>query len=439
MSKTTKLLLLSMTICLGLTIGLNTLAQEEIIEEVILDETVKAEDLEVKEPWLLPDNPFYFVKDWGRGIRSFFTFDKVKKAELESKYANERLIEIKKMVEKNKGAEAIKKATEKYKKTLDEVRSRAEKIKEKAQQNPKVEKFMEKYTDHQIHHQKLLEKLEQQVPPEAFEKIKEARERHIERFKDVMLKLEEKDRIPQRLKETFEKQKGSEFKDFKNLEIMGEIRERMPEEVREKIQEKEGEIIREFMERLEKLPAEKQERFKKYIETIPGQKEKQLEILESIRLEVRGRPEFEEKLREARERVMESVPVEIELEKLDCLEIEKPSRDSCQKGRIIIERDERGCVTSFRCVIPGEAGETQPGGLPVRSVPEVSAEGVCPTVWDPVCGADGKTYSNKCYARLRGVVAAYRGNCKREGIREEAKEVKEMLEERDRMIKELQP
>ena len=99
-----KLSLLLTIICLGLTTSMVAFAQEdstigtyegEIIQEVLIDESVSAEGLGVKEPTLLPDSPFYFLKNWGRGIRSFFTIGKVKKAELESRYANERLIEIK--------------------------------------------------------------------------------------------------------------------------------------------------------------------------------------------------------------------------------------------------------------------------------------------------------------------------------------------------------
>jgi len=38
--------------------------------------------------------------------------------------------------------------------------------------------------------------------------------------------------------------------------------------------------------------------------------------------------------------------------------------------------------------------------------------GVCITLWDPVCGKNGETYSNSCFAKLAGVEIANEGACK---------------------------
>lgn len=178
---------------------------EAVTEAVNLDEDIQPEDLEVGEPRLLPDSSFYFLKDWAREIQDFLTFNPVKKAELRLKFANEKLMEIKKIIEKTQNPEIIKKAIENYQQAIEEVKNRVEKIKEKAQENPKVEKFLEKFVKHQILHQNILQKLENQVPAQALEKIKEARENHLKRFEEVITKLENRkekiDEIKKKIKE----------------------------------------------------------------------------------------------------------------------------------------------------------------------------------------------------------------------------------------------
>jgi len=391
-------------------------SEQEVQAEIDKEENVTPQDLEIKEPGLLPDSPFYFVKNWWRGLRLAFTFDPVKDAQLREKFANEKLLELRKLAEKKKDPEIIEKARKNYERELEALKSAADKLQE-VKDKQKVESFLDKFIRHQILHQKILEKLEEQVPPQAFERIKEARERHLERFKEVMLKLEDKDKLPERLEKAIEKMKGSEFKEIKALEILKRIEERVQEQnAKEVIQRARERILNRITQRVEQMTEERRRTFEKFIETLPGDKEKQLEILEDLKERLKDNPQIEEHLKKTRERIIKKIiqRKEERLKEMKCPEIVPPKEGFCEKGRVIIKRDENDCP-QFVCVNPPQVEQE----LRERIRKELSEEkqAACIEVWDPVCGKDGKTYSNACFAKIAGVEIAHQGICE-ESIRE---------------------
>lgn len=79
-------------------------------------------DLGVDNPGLLPSNPFYFVKEWSRGVRMSLTFNLEDKTQLEVKTLNYRAAEIIKLVRIIPGnTVAINAATQKYNNNLEDL------------------------------------------------------------------------------------------------------------------------------------------------------------------------------------------------------------------------------------------------------------------------------------------------------------------------------
>ncbi len=193
-----KIFAISLTVALLSPLAFSALAQDDPGVTLLEDETViSLENLDIETPTLLPDSKFYFLKEWSRGIRSFFTFNKVKKAALELKFSSEKLIETQLLALRNKGANAIEKAVQKYQQSMEKVEKAIGKIKGNAStsdsdSNTEANKFMEKFENQRELHIGILDKLVDQVPTSTMARIRETRELHLEKFEGVMLKLEEK-------------------------------------------------------------------------------------------------------------------------------------------------------------------------------------------------------------------------------------------------------
>lgn len=116
-------------------------------------------ELGVENPGTLPTSPFYFLKEWGRGLERLFTFNSVKKAELELRITNEKAAEALKVQEtRPDDAEALAIAIESYTKAEQRLQTRLAKLKETSE-NPQVAKLLEKLDGQTLKHADLLNQL----------------------------------------------------------------------------------------------------------------------------------------------------------------------------------------------------------------------------------------------------------------------------------------
>lgn len=239
MSKTTKTFVFILATVMLISTGFVALAetttpeQATIDQETEEDESVSAEDLGIEEPSVLPGHPFYFLKNWGRGIRSFFTFDKVKKVELKLKYASEQLLETRKLAWQNKKPEIIEKAIAKYQEAVENVKQAADKIEDNASSSPAVNKFLDKFTQKEALHMRILDKLAtKNMATSTIQRITEAKDAQLKRFEEVMLKLEvNKERIGERLEANLEALKQKLPNKAEVLDKLEGIKNRMVEKI----------------------------------------------------------------------------------------------------------------------------------------------------------------------------------------------------------------
>jgi len=297
-----------LAIITSLTIGGNILAQETPDEEsvdeemIVLDESVSAQDLGISEPKLLPDSPFYFLKEWGRGLRSFFTFNPVKKAELQMKFASEKLLEAKKLAEKGK-IEKAEEVLEKHNLDLEKVK----KIIKKKEKDPRIKNLREKMARRIIRHQKILDRLEGKVPLKDLSALREIKEKAIK----IYLESEDPKEIKDRLEKILNEEKGSDFKELKSLQVLMRVRDLVPEEAQPAIERAIENQSKRFKEKFEKLPPERQALIERYLSRIGGDRTRALEALREIEgLEIS--PEAREKIEKAKERLLEKLKERIE-------------------------------------------------------------------------------------------------------------------------------
>jgi len=261
--------------------GVNTRATEIATEAINLDENIQPEDLGVGEPNLLPDNSFYFLKNWGRGISSFFTFNPIAKAELKLKFANEKLIEAKKLAEKTNEPQILKKALNNFQKEQNKLKQAVQKIKQGAE-NPKVAQFVDKFIEQGIKQQKLLGKFENNLPAEVHQDLITTKEEGLSKFSDINLKLVSPEIFAEKINKIIAKQEGSDFRQFKNLEVLNALKEKVPETAKPAIARAIDNSLKNLKDSMEKMDSQAREKFQNYLFSIGGDETRHLSILDQL-------------------------------------------------------------------------------------------------------------------------------------------------------------
>lgn len=257
-----------------------------VAEEIAQEEEVSYQELETETPKLLPNNPFHFVKRWGWGIRRIFTFNPVKRAELELKIANEQVAEIKRLEEvAPDNTKAIERASDNYHRNVERLRNRLEALKETSE-NPNVDKLLDKLTNRSLKHQRLFDNLK--VKLEKHPELKEKFENIKNRIDDVIVRIPEKfenaEKFKNRIQRIIDKQPKRIFKELRAVEFLDRIEVKLPEDKKEYLQNLKEEVISKFENKAQKWSEVDKKKFLKHeiIKRLPGDNLRRINILEKI-------------------------------------------------------------------------------------------------------------------------------------------------------------
>ncbi|MDP2651131.1 MAG: DUF5667 domain-containing protein, partial [bacterium] len=125
---------------------------------------------QIGDAGILPTNPFYFLKEWGRSLRRAVIFDPVRRAEFELEVTEEKARELDEVNGlEGEDEKAIERATLNYEKGVERLKTRLEKLEEQSD-NPRVEALLGNLAERAAAHQELMENLK--VRYEQFENLR---------------------------------------------------------------------------------------------------------------------------------------------------------------------------------------------------------------------------------------------------------------------------
>ncbi len=191
---------------------------------VLAEEEISSNDFGIEQTGILPSNPFYFFKTWGRNIRQTFSFSNLSRAELQLSILNEQAAEIRKLDELNvTKIEAFLKALDSFKEGVSVLGLRMMVLKGA----PGVDKLVDNFLDKTLKYQDVLDGIIYKFENnENAEKLRESASNALDKLLEVVLLVPSNVISVKKFTESFELavagQRG-ELREFRAVEFINRL------------------------------------------------------------------------------------------------------------------------------------------------------------------------------------------------------------------------
>ncbi len=184
-------------------------------------EEVTSSDFGIEQTGILPSNPFYFFKTWGRNIRQTFSFSDLARAELQLNILNEQAAEIRKLDELNVlKLEAFLRAVDNFEKGISALGLRMAVLKGV----PGADKFVENFLDKALKYYDLLDVLVYKFENnQNADKLRESVADSLDKLVEVVLVVPNNIVSTKKFMEGFElasSRQRSELREFRAVEFV---------------------------------------------------------------------------------------------------------------------------------------------------------------------------------------------------------------------------
>lgn len=177
---------------------------------------------------LLPTSPFYFLKEWWRGLKIGFIRNPEKNSEAQLEILSQKLAEAEAMAQKDLKPEVLEKAFDNYINAMDKLKTRLEGLKGTSE-NPNIDKLLDRITEAEIRHQEVLDKILEKAP-EAAAQVQKIRQSINQNLPLLRLRFENQEEFMNRLENKLQELKPltpEPIGEFRKLRVMESIQERL--------------------------------------------------------------------------------------------------------------------------------------------------------------------------------------------------------------------